>query len=85
MRVICINDKNLPLGANVVKDKEYSVLEKFINSYDQIVYIISGVTNKGTTRFGLPWEGYAGIRFALAKPDEKKEKEEQGIYTIEPA
>ena len=45
-RVVCINDTNLPKGAEVVKGDEYTVLDKFINSYDQVVYIIEGVSNE---------------------------------------
>ncbi len=47
--VVCINDKNLPEGAAVVKGREYNVVEEFINNYDQRVYIIEGIVNEGTT------------------------------------
>jgi len=73
MRVICINDSKLPKGAEVVKGEEYNVLEKFINSYDQVVYIIDGVANEGTTRFGLPWHGYASTRFSVVEQSDKVE------------
>jgi hypothetical protein len=63
MTVVCIDDTKLPPGAEVVKGQEYEVVEKFVNSYDQIVYILEGVENKGRTRFGLPWIGYAARRF----------------------
>ena len=65
MRVLCINDTDLPKGAEVVKGDEYTVLDKFINSYDQVVYLIEGVSNEGRTRFGLPWHGYASTRFRV--------------------
>jgi hypothetical protein len=48
--VICINDKNLPGGAVVVKGREYTVIEEFLNNYDQRVYIIEGIVNQGTTK-----------------------------------
>ena len=62
--VVCINDKNLPEGAAVVKGREYTVIEEFINNYDQRVYIIEGIVNDGTTRMGLRWVGYDAKRFA---------------------
>ncbi len=57
-KVICINDKQLPLGAEVVEGKTYTVRESFINSFDQRAYMLIGVRNKGRTQFGLPWNGY---------------------------
>ena len=63
MKVICINDRMLPIGANVEKNKEYEVIGEYINSYDEVVYIIGGVVNKGRTKYGLPWEGYKAVRF----------------------
>jgi hypothetical protein len=62
--VICINDKNMPEGAAVVKGREYVVIEEFINNYDQRVYIIEGIVNDGTTKMGLRWIGYDASRFA---------------------
>ena len=62
--VICINDKNMPEGAAVVKGREYVVIEEFINNYDQRVYIIEGIINEGTTKMGLRWIGYDASRFA---------------------
>jgi hypothetical protein len=62
--VICINDKNMPEGAAVVKGREYVVVEEFINNYDQRVYIIEGIVNDGTTKMGLRWIGYDASRFA---------------------
>jgi hypothetical protein len=35
-----------------------------INHYDQRVYIIEGIVNKGTTKMGLRWIGYDASRFA---------------------
>jgi hypothetical protein len=62
--VVCINDKNLPEGAAVVKGREYTVIEEFVNNYDQRVYIIEGIVNDGTTKMGLRWVGYDASRFA---------------------
>jgi hypothetical protein len=62
--VVCINDKNLPEGAAVVKGREYIVIEEFVNHYDQRVYIIEGIVNEGTTKIGLRWIGYDANRFA---------------------
>ena len=75
MKVTCINDKKLPLGANIVKGKEYEVLEKFVNTFDQVVYIISGATNEGKTRFDMPWYGYMAERFATVETVEEEAKE----------
>jgi len=36
-KVVCINDKNQPLGANVVEGKEYEVEEEYVNPLDQRV------------------------------------------------
>ena len=63
-KVVCINDKNLPQGAEVVKGREYYVVDEFVNNFEQRVFIISGITNKGTTRLGLNWLGYCSTRFA---------------------
>jgi hypothetical protein len=63
--VVCINDKNMPEGAAVVKGREYVVIEEFVNNYDQRVYIIGGIVNEGTTKMGLRWIGYDASRFAI--------------------
>jgi hypothetical protein len=63
-KVVCINDRKLPEGAEVVNGREYRVINEFINSYDQRVFIISGIRNKGTTKNGLMWHGYSSSRFA---------------------
>lgn len=69
MKVTCINDSKLPQGANVVKDTVYTVVEEFANSMGQNVYIIEGITNKGTTKIGFPWIGYDATRFAKVIKD----------------
>jgi hypothetical protein len=63
-KVVCINDKKLPEGAEIVNGREYRVMNEFINSYEQRVFIISGIRNKGTTKNGLMWHGYSSSRFA---------------------
>jgi hypothetical protein len=62
--VVCINDSRLPEGAQVVKGREYNVVDEFVNNYDQRVFIIEGIANEGTTRMGLRWIGYDANRFA---------------------
>ena len=81
MKVICINDKMLPIGANVKKDNEYEVIGEYINSYDEVVYIIGGVINKGRTKYGLPWEGYKATRFTK-QGDEVENSMEEMIEEI---
>jgi hypothetical protein len=63
-KLTCINDRNLPEGANVVNGREYYILDEFINGFEQRAYIVSGVNNKGTTKNGLRWLGYCATRFA---------------------
>ena len=63
-KVVCINDKNLPQGAEVVNGREYYVVDEFVNNFEQRVFIISGIANKGTTTLGLVWLGYCSTRFA---------------------
>jgi hypothetical protein len=63
-KVVCINDKKLPAGAEVVKGREYIVIKESINNYDQRVYIIEGIVNEGITKMGLHWIGYDASRFA---------------------
>ena len=63
-QVVCINDSRLPEGAQVIKGREYNVVEEFVNNYDQRVYIIEGIANEGITKMGLRWIGYDASRFA---------------------
>lgn len=65
MKVVCINDKDLPLGANIVKDKEYTVVKSFINFADQQTFILKEAVNEGRTKFGMPWIGYRADRFNI--------------------
>ena len=63
-QVVCINDSRLPEGAQVIKGREYTVVDEFINNYDQRVFIIEGIANEGTTKMGLRLIGYDASRFA---------------------
>lgn len=74
-KVTCINDKNLPTGAYLVKDDEYTVVDEFINNYGQKVYLLMETTNKGRTKLGMEWYGYDATRFATVTK-EKAEIEE---------
>jgi|VirMetMinimDraft_7_1064189.scaffolds.fasta_scaffold190527_2 hypothetical protein len=71
-KVICINDKNQPQGAEVVKDTEYTVLHNFMNAAGQKVFLIEGINNEGTTKMGFPWYGYAAERFAKITKEKMK-------------
>ena len=62
-KVICINDKNLPQGANVILNKEYDIINEYVNALDQRVYIVKGAVNEGTTKWGMRWVGYDALRF----------------------
>lgn len=77
-KVVCINDSRLPEGAQVIKGREYNVIDEFINNYDQRVFIIEGVTNEGTTKMGLRWIGYDASRFA--DPETLMEKIQEYAY-----
>ena len=66
-RVICVNDKRLPEGGNLVEGKEYEVEDEFLNNFDQRVYIIAGINNYGMTKMGLRWYGYNSERFSSAE------------------
>jgi hypothetical protein len=63
MEVLCINDEKLPPDAELKEGKTYSVVSEFTNNFDQKVYIIKGLTNRGRTKYGLPWLGYRADRF----------------------
>ena len=73
--VICIDDENQPLGANVVEGKEYEVEYEYINALDQRVYIIKGAINEGSTKWDMRWVGYNAKRFAILDSLEVEEKE----------
>jgi hypothetical protein len=73
--VTCINDNNQPLGANVVKGKEYEIESEYVNALDQRVYIVKGAVNEGTTKWGMRWIGYDAVRFSTQETVEIEEKE----------
>ena len=73
--VTCVNDKNQPLGANVVEGQEYEVEHEYLNSLDQRVYIIKCAINEGTTKWGMRWIGYNANRFSTQESVEVEEKE----------
>lgn len=62
-QVICINDRNLPLGANITKDTTYTVIREYLNMLDQKVYILKETVNEGYTKMGMKWTGYNAERF----------------------
>jgi hypothetical protein len=66
MKVICINDKKLPEGGELIEGREYEVEREFINNFDQKVFVIAGINNYGMTKMGLRWYGYSADRFASA-------------------
>ena len=77
-KVVCINDKQLPAGAEVKEGEIYIVRESFINSFDQRAYMLNGVRNLGRTKYGLPWQGYNAQRFEII--DGIKESQEKTLY-----
>jgi hypothetical protein len=77
-QVVCINDNKLPEGAQVIKGREYTVVDEFVNNYDQRVYIIEGIANEGTTKMGLRWIGYDATRFV--EPETLMEKIYEHAY-----
>ena len=74
-KVTCTNDKNQPLGANVVEGQEYEVEYEYINGYEQRAFILKGAVNEGTTKWGVKWVGYNSNRFAIVDSLEVEEKE----------
>jgi len=77
-QVVCINDSKLPEGAQVIKGREYIVVDEFVNNYDQRVFIIEGIANEGTTKMGLRWIGYDANRFA--EPESLMEEIHEYVY-----
>lgn len=73
--VICVNDKNLPQGAQVTEGKEYQVESEYVNALEQRVYILRGVPNKGTTKLGMRWMGYDAMRFSEGEAKTEKKVE----------
>lgn len=79
-KVICINDKKLPPGAEIKEGKEYTVRESFVNSFDQRAYVLTGVRNLGRTQYGLPWQGYNAQRFEDV--DMVEEIQQETLYAL---
>ena len=77
-KVVCINDKQLPAGAEVIEGEIYVVREAFVNSFDQRAYMLVGVRNLGRTKYGLPWQGYTAERFETVEG--VKEVHEEALY-----
>jgi hypothetical protein len=67
MIVICKDDSNLPPGGEVIRDNEYEVLDNYLNSYEERVYILKGINNEGFTKSGMKWVGYRATRFSVAE------------------
>lgn len=80
MKVICINDKSLPEGAEVVSGKDYVVERTFTNNFGQRAHIIKGIKNEGITPRGLHWHGYAIERFAQLDKNPVEVSEEEILY-----
>lgn len=72
--VTCVNDKNLPDGAQLTEGKEYEVESEYVNFLDQKVYIIKGIPNSGRTKLGMVWKGYNADRFSENKEVSISEK-----------
>jgi hypothetical protein len=79
--VTCINDKKLPEGASLTKDKEYEIEREFINPFGQKTYLVCGIRNEGITPRGLHWYGFAAERFAV-KTKDKIEVEEEYAFAL---
>tara|TARA_Y100000401_G_scaffold108569_1_gene103940 strand:- start:4745 stop:4993 length:249 start_codon:yes stop_codon:yes gene_type:complete len=77
-KVVCINDKQLPAGAEVIEGEIYVVREAFVNTFDQRAYMLVGVRNLGRTKYGLPWQGYNAERFETVEG--VKEVHEEALY-----
>tara|TARA_Y100000310_G_scaffold80711_1_gene77392 strand:+ start:367 stop:618 length:252 start_codon:yes stop_codon:yes gene_type:complete len=75
-KVTCVNDKQLPPGAEIKEGEEYTVRNSFINNFDQRAYLLIGVRNRGRTKYGLPWEGYNSTRFEDMYPITETKQEE---------
>lgn len=82
MEVLCINDANLPPGAEIAEGKTYKVTDVFTNNLDQKVYYLSGINNKGRTKFGLPWNGYRADRFMTIGSESAKNVEKKESHLI---
>ena len=77
----CINDKNLPQGANIVEGKKYTVISSRMNNYEQKIVFLVGVANNGTTKMGLEWNGYDAKRFGTTIDDLLAVESEEEVLT----
>jgi hypothetical protein len=75
-QVVCVDDKKLLPGGNVIEGEIYEVLSSFPNSYDERVYTIKGCVNEGFSKFGMKWIGYKASRFADVTSEVAKKEEE---------
>ena len=80
--ITCINDKNLPEGANITKDQEYVVISSRVNNYGQKIVFLVGVVNNGTTSKGLEWNGYDAKRFGVPTNESIEEEEEEVAFAM---
>jgi hypothetical protein len=74
-KVVCINDRDLPQGANLTEGQEYEIEREYLNALDQRVYIVKGAVNEGTTKWGMKWIGYDSKRFSILDGLEVEKKE----------
>lgn len=81
-RVICINASKLPPGATLEEGLTYFVESQFINSFDQVVYFIQGLENRGKTKHDLPWIGYRADRFMKLDDGTLEAKELEFNYNL---
>jgi hypothetical protein len=82
MKVLCIDDSKLPLGAEIKEGSMYKVTEQFVNGFDQKTYYLQGVVNKGRTKFGLPWNGYKAERFIVIDNESAELTEKKTSHLI---
>lgn len=81
-RAMCTDASKLPPGGELEENMTYFIERKFINSFDQIVYIVQGIANEGRTKHGLPWIGYRADRFLPLEDVSVEEKEVNHTYIL---
>lgn len=79
MRVICIDDSNLPKGAEVKAGQDYEVQDDFNNLLDQRTFILKGIVNEGMTDMGMQWRGYKAERFSPLSDEAVEFSEVEGV------
>jgi len=75
MSVICIDNNNLPQGAELYEGREYEIEHSETNMMQQKIVFIKGIVNEGTTKAGFPWRGFKSERFVDTENIYKEEKE----------